>query len=75
MGLFVCIFIIVLLTIMGLMVVNEAKNGDTYVVELYLYGEYREQSQEFKTYSDAEWHAKIVSEGTIPYRIKRLERI
>lgn len=57
------------------MVVNEAKNGDTYVVELYLYGEYREQSQEFKTYSDAEWHAKIVSEGTIPYRIKRLERI
>ena len=59
------IFVLFYLTYLAL---RDTSNNNYFYVEIFLFGEYREQGGQFPTYEKAEQYAKLVSEGQ-PYKI------
>lgn len=64
-----CIFVLFYLTSFAL---RDTNNNDHYYVEIFLYGQYREQGGIFKTFEKAEEYAKLVCAGQ-PYKIIKVK--
>lgn len=65
-----CIFVLFYLIMFAL---RDTGNNNYFYVEIFLYGQYREQGGQFPTYEKAEQYAKLVCAGQ-PYKIKEVKQ-